>query len=56
MAPISPAVGSKIGEEDNSLKRANKGFNVGPQNLPDGTHRRKGKVTDSERFYNANVR
>lgn len=27
-----------------SIKRDKKGFTVGPENLPDGTHRRKGRI------------
>jgi len=31
-------------ENRKNTKRAKKGFTVGPDNLPDGTYRRKGKL------------
>ncbi len=31
-------------ENKESIKPAKKGFTVGPDNLPDGTHRRKGRI------------
>ncbi len=43
MAPRGSAPDAEAGEETRDLKRSRKGFNVGPHNLPDGTHRRKGR-------------
>lgn len=34
-------------ETENPIKKLKKGFSVGPANLPDGTHRRKGLAIPS---------
>ncbi len=43
MAPKEPALTAVPSEADRGFKRPRKGFNVGPHNLPDGMHRRKGR-------------
>ena len=35
---------AEAGEGEIRVKRAKKGFSVGSANLPDGTHRRKGRL------------
>lgn len=42
MAPKESVHHAVPAEEERDFKRPRKGFNVGPHNLPDGTHRRKG--------------
>ena len=44
-APSAEAV-----EDGTGVKRARKGFSVGSANLPDGTHRRKGRLGRQQRI------
>lgn len=55
MAPKRSAPASERGNEDKRSQRSRNGFTVGPQNLPDGTHRRKGRQSCTLRLLSANV-
>ena len=44
MAPKRPVDDAEPGENGREIKKPRKGFSVGPDNLPDGTHRRKGTL------------
>ena len=46
MAPKRAASEIEPNISDSPAKKAKKGFSVGPANLPDGTHRRKGRWID----------
>ena len=43
MAHKRSATSADAGEDGTQVKRIKKGFSVGSANLPDGTHRRKGR-------------
>lgn len=47
MVPKPTAEGTKPGDGNRETRKEKKGFSVGPDNLPDGTHRRKGKCYPS---------
>lgn len=53
MVPKISVSNVEAGGEDRDNKRQRKGFNVGPQNLPDGTHRRKGRYFHATSIYEA---
>ena len=44
MAPKRPVNDAEPDGNGREVKKPRKGFSVGPDNLPDGTHRRKGKL------------
>lgn len=43
MAPKLTAAEAKHDHPETQPKKHKQGFSIGPANLPDGTHRRKGK-------------
>ena len=50
MAQKRPTPSAEAGEDVTGVKRVRKGFFVGSANLPDGTHRRKGRLGRQQRI------
>lgn len=50
MAHKRSAPSDEADEGETGVKRAKKGFSVGSANLPDGSHRRKGRLSRQQRM------
>ena len=50
MAHKRPAASAEAVEDGTEVKKIRKGFSVGSANLPDGTHRRKGRFGRQHRM------
>ena len=50
MAPKRKQTEAEHDHPETQAQRFKKGFSVGPANLPDGTHRRKGDISVPRKF------
>ena len=55
MSPKRTIADAEHDHPETQAKRLKKGFSVGPANLPDGTHRRKGKFLCTKRIHSPNL-